>query len=180
MSEFLDPNTVSNSDEQYRLHMERYAWARAAIKGPIVANAACSCNYGYEILKTPGRLVIGFDRNKSALDLARSRGLNMFIEKDIQGETFDGFTSLVCLETFEHLQSPWEFLGGLSSTIKEIVLSTPIIPTKHFNEWHLHDFTEDEVKNGMQSLGWNIEQVKYQDEQMLSKPTYIWIYATKR
>lgn len=179
MSEWLDPYELPEQDEQRRLHIERYQFAKDNIKGNVVANAACSCNYGYEFLKTPGRLVIGFDRNPVAIDLARRIYSDMLIEKDIQDEAFDGFSSLVCLETFEHLEKPWEFLKSLSTTVKEVVLSTPVCPTKHFNEWHLHDFTVEDVKFGLEDNGWNIQQWFFQNEQNLPHPTYLVLYATR-
>lgn len=179
MSEFIEPYSLPDGDQQKDLHLYRYRWAKDHIEGSVVANAACSTNYGWEILKENGRLVIGFDRNDSALDIARKNDRYWFIKHDIQDERFDGFTSLVCLETFEHLQKPWYFLDNLSPTLKELVLSTPIIPTKHFNEWHLHDFTDEEVKQGLKDRGWNVIDTAFQDEPGLACPTYILVYATR-
>jgi hypothetical protein len=180
MAEWLNPYDLGEGDEQRRLHIGRYNWAKEHIKGNVVANAACSCNYGYSILNDGARLVIGFDRNPVGLNLARSSGADLVIEKDIQTYSFQGFTTLVCLETFEHLKDPWGFLRNLSLSVKELVLSTPIIPTKHFNEWHLHDFTEKEILNGIKELGWKIERTAYQDEdQFLPNHTYILVYATR-
>lgn len=179
MSEFIHPYSLNENDEQYKLHVGRYKWAAEMIKGMVVANAACSTNYGSDFLKTFGRLVIGFDRNPHALEIARKEGRNLVIDKDIQDETFEGFTTLVCLETFEHLKEPWKFLENLHPTVKEIVISVPCIPTKHFNEWHLHDFTIESFKEGIRERGWNIIHEARQDESWLPKPTYIMVYATR-
>lgn len=179
MSEYIHPYSLPDGDEQRRLHLERYNFARDVIRGSVVANAACSTNYGWDILKSPGRFVLGFDRNDAALACATSEGRYFFVKRDIQGEVFDGFDTLVCLETFEHLQDPWGFLKNLSPTVKELVLSTPCIPTKHFNEWHLHDFTAQEVIDGLEALGWTVQKTAYQDESPLPKPTYILLYATR-
>jgi 2-polyprenyl-3-methyl-5-hydroxy-6-metoxy-1,4-benzoquinol methylase len=180
MSEFIEPFDLGEGDAQRRLHLGRYNWANEMVKGFVVANAACSTNYGYEILKKPGRLVIGFDRNDSALDIARRKNRDWFIKMDIEKERFDGFTALVCLETFEHLKEPWEFLKGLSQTVKELVLSVPCIPTKHLNEWHLHDFTVNEVREGLNKLRWQINNEALQDEPGLPCPTYFLVYATRK
>ncbi len=179
MSEFIEPSYLSDNDEQKQLHLGRYKWAGDHVKGNVVANAACSTNYGHAYLKLPGRLVIGFDRNKTALGIADAFNRYYYIKRDIQTEDFDGFDSLVCLETFEHLENPLAFLDGLSKTVKELVLSVPIIPTKHFNEFHLTDFTEQEIKDILTNAGWTIKDSFYQDEQALTKPTYIIIYAQR-
>lgn len=179
MSEFIEPWDLPDGSEQKDLHLGRYRWAAQMIKGNVVANAACSTNYGYEILYQPGRLVVGYDRSDDALGIATRKSRPRFIKLDIQEEPFDGYTTLVCLETFEHLPRPWDFLKNLSLTVKELVMSVPIIPTKHFNEFHLHDFTADEVRDGLKNLGWNIQAEAFQDEEWLEKPTYLLIYATK-
>lgn len=81
MAEWLNPYDLPEDDEQRRLHLGRYNWAKEHIKGSVVANAACSCNYGYSILNDGTRLVIGFDRNPVGLNLARSSGADLVIEK---------------------------------------------------------------------------------------------------
>lgn len=184
MSEWLNPYEFAEDNEQRKLHIGRYRWAATMIHGLAVANAACSCNYGAEILmgkpQVPGRLVVGFDRNPEGLALARKVFPEYEVrEQDIQDESFEGFTSLVCLETFEHLKEPWKFLDGLAASVTEIVLSVPVIPTKHFNEWHLHDFTMDEMREGLKKRGWKLKSEATQDESNLQKPTYGLFYATR-
>lgn len=179
MAEYIHPYDLPEGDEQRNLHLDRYNWANAHIQSNVIANAACSTNYGTPILERPQRLVVGFDRNSAALSRAYDEGRYRFIKRDIQEETFNGFTGLVCLETFEHLERPWDFLSALSCTVRELVLSVPCIPTKHFNEWHLHDFTAQEVIDGLEARGWSVQDTMYQDESPLPKPTYILIYATR-
>lgn len=179
MAEFCEPFDLPEGDEQRKLHIGRYEWAKEMIKGYVVANAACSTNYGYEILRAPLRLVVGFDRNPVALALAHDKRRGYVIERDIQDETFDGFTTLVCLETLEHLERPWSFLKELSPSVTELVLSAPIIPTKHFNEWHLHDFTKADILDGLKEQGWRIKHWATQNEDGLPSPTYLLIYAIR-
>lgn len=179
MSEYIHPYDLSEGDEQHRLHVGRYKWAAEMLKGLVVANAACSTNYGSPLLAKPGRLVIGFDRNQTALGRARKEGRDLVIDKDIQCETFEGFSSIVSLETIEHLPDPKAFVSGWSKTVRECVISVPIIPTKHFNEWHLHDFTKEEARALLTNNGWKIEAEAYQDESGLAQPTYILLYATR-
>lgn len=179
MSEFIHPYALPKTSEQYQLHVGRYKWAAQMIHGMVVANAACSTNYGSDHLKKTGRLVIGFDRNDTALAIARSENRDLVIQKNIQNECFEGFDTIVSLETIEHLDDPHAFVKNWSKTIKECVISVPIIPTKHFNEWHKHDFTKEQAKDLLISNGWKIEHEAFQDEQGLDKPTYILLYATR-
>lgn len=180
MSEWIEIPDLDENHEQWKLHIERYKWARNHLKGTIVANGACGTNYAYHILKSPRNVVIGFDKNKDALAIARAKGRDLVIEKDIQEEPFDGFTSLVSLETIEHLLHPWKFIEQLSETVYEVVLSVPIVPTKHINRWHLHDFTETEFLDALKGYGWNVQDKLYQYEEAF-KPhiTYIVIYAIR-
>lgn len=181
MSEWINPHSLPDGDQQKRLHIGRYLWAKEHLSASTiaVANAACSCNYGYEYLKRDGRLVIGFDRNRYGIDDARKAGFDLVIEKDIQEETFDGFDAVVSLETIEHLDDPEGFIKGWSKTVKECVVSVPCIPTKHFNEWHKHDFTQDEARKLLTNAGFKIKAEAFQDEDGLDKPTYILLYATR-
>lgn len=179
MSEYIHPYDLPEDNEQHRLHVGRYNWAAEMIKGMVVANAACSTNYGSILLQKPGRLVIGYDRNHMALQRARDENRDLVIEKDIQNETFEGFSTIVSLETIEHLPDPHAFVKNWSKTLKECVISVPIIPTKHFNEWHLHDFTKVEARKLLTENGWKIETEAFQDEVGLTKPTYILLYAKR-
>jgi 2-polyprenyl-3-methyl-5-hydroxy-6-metoxy-1,4-benzoquinol methylase len=181
MSEWINPHKLPDGDQQKRLHLGRYAWAKEmlSINSKAVANAACSCNYGYEYLKRDGRLVIGFDRNPDGLSQARRDGFSLVVDKDIQEETFDGFDAIVSLETIEHLKDPYAFVKGWSKTVKECVISVPCIPTKHFNEWHLHDFTQEDARKLVRDAGFTVVSEAFQDEDGLPKPTYMLIYAKR-
>lgn len=181
MSEWIDPYSLPDNDEQRRLHLGRYEWAKVNVRGANVANAACSCNYGSKILmecNVPNRFVVGFDRNPDGLKLARERYPNLkVIDQDIQKEMFQHFDALVSLETIEHLKDPVAFLKGLAPSVKELVASVPIIPTVGINEWHLHDFTKESFRKIVTDLGWKIEREATQDE--AGKETYLLIYATR-
>lgn len=155
VTEWSDIEALPKDDRIRRLHEERYEWAAWAIKGAKrIANAACGTNYGAPILGVKGREVTGFDRGETQAQVAKARGRGDVVLGDLQGQTFDGFDALVCIETLEHLERPWDFLRGLSGTVRELVVSVPIIPTKHVNPFHLHDFTAQEVKAGLNALGW--------------------------
>lgn len=180
MSEWIDPYSLPASSEQRRLHVDRYAWAASSLQSrSLAANAACSNNYGSDILKSAGIPSYGYDRCAKAIAEAHAAGRKNCEVRDIEdaGLDFSGFGSLVCLETIEHLKEPAAFTGKISADVREMVLSTPIIPTKHLNEFHLHDFTEAEIRSLVESSGWNIRKASYQDEN--GNRTYILIYAVR-
>jgi O-antigen biosynthesis protein len=180
MSEWIEIPELNDDDEQKNLHLERYKWAKNKIKGTIVANAACGTNYAYQLLKDTDNLVIGFDINVDALNIARDKGRDLVIWKDIEKEEFSGFTSMVCLETLEHLKNPFVFLKNISLSIKEMVISVPIVPTKGINRWHLHDFTEESFKTDIKNLGWEIkDSFKQFEARFLPEPTYLILYVIR-
>jgi hypothetical protein len=165
-TEWCDIPSLPDSDPQKRWHLHRYEWAASRLKGVDVANAACGTAYGNNILHDgqPMCAATGYDRNDEALTVAELRGRHVQLVADLQDETMHGHDSLVTIETLEHLERPWEWLGGLSGDVKELILSVPIIPTKHANPFHLHDFTEADVLGKLERLGWRVTDKEYQDE----------------
>ena len=180
-SEWGDIPTLPDSDQQKGWHLYRYAWAAQRIKGTVIANAACGTNYGAVILRAghPERSVKGYDRSDEALAIAASYAVPGKIatefSPDIQADNFNGYDTLVCLETIEHLRDPASFLKCLAPN--ELVLSCPIIPTKHANEFHLHDFTEDDVYGMVRAAGYRVVEAAKQDE--WQKDAVILIHAVK-
>jgi desulfoferrodoxin (superoxide reductase-like protein) len=70
------------------------------------------------------------------------------------GDTFD---VSVTFETIEHLIEPQEFVSWLCQiTTRTIVASVPVVPSTHFNHFHLHDFTEHDLPAMFASCGWGL------------------------
>lgn len=168
--EWSDIPALPNGNTQKNLHLYRYAWANAHLQSRTVANAACGSGYGNAALlfDHSERQVRGFDRSHQALAIANRKyaGDNSSFAApcDIEQERMAGFRAVVSLETLEHLKDPWGWLGRLSPDVRELILSVPIVPTKHYNQYHLHDFTETEIRYGLANLGWRITDTEYQDE----------------
>jgi 2-polyprenyl-3-methyl-5-hydroxy-6-metoxy-1,4-benzoquinol methylase len=156
--EWDDIPSLAENNPQREFHLFRYKWAAEHIFGLIVANAACGSGYGTPILAAgvPDRTVVGFDRSDDALAINAEKGYGHAIKCDIEAQNFSGYDVLVSLETFEHLKDPVSWLKVLSPDVKELVLSVPIIPTKHNNEHHLADYTEGEILNVLKALGWKV------------------------
>jgi 2-polyprenyl-3-methyl-5-hydroxy-6-metoxy-1,4-benzoquinol methylase len=51
----------------------------------------------------------------------------------------------VCFETLEHLTNPQHLAEQVAKAKRLVIVSVPTRPTKHFNKYHLHDFTVDDV-----------------------------------
>lgn len=165
--EWDDIPSLPENDPQRDWHLFRYRWCAERLQGKLIANAACGSGYGSRILAERAMRVVGFDRNETALAIARNKYANDVCEyeyADLQDETLFGFEALCCVETLEHLPDPVAFLRRLGSTVKELALSVPIVPTKHANVHHLHDFTEQEILNILRALGWTIVETAHQDE----------------
>jgi 2-polyprenyl-3-methyl-5-hydroxy-6-metoxy-1,4-benzoquinol methylase len=55
------------------------------------------------------------------------------------------FDVAVCFETLEHLSEPARLARVLCQAQRLAVVSVPTVPTKHMNEFHLHDFTVESL-----------------------------------
>ncbi|QGH72291.1 MAG: methyltransferase [Podoviridae sp. ctg2L5] len=141
-------------DGPSRAHLFRYYAARGYLeKDDVVKDVACGCGYGTAILGRVARHAIGLDYEKEAIGHAKEyHGVKQnnieFQVADFNAEIVLPKTSVsVSIETIEHLADPQKFANMLkSSTTRLIFLTTPIIPTKHENPHHLHDFTPGQVE----------------------------------
>lgn len=138
-------------DSVARSHLYRYYSARGYVEpGEIVLDAACGCGAGTEALSKVAGKVIGMDRDKDAIEFAQinhKKDNNYFVVGNLdQLEKFPEVDVTVSLETLEHLRYPESFASKvMNSTKKRIIISTPIIPTKHEDSTHLQDFNEQQV-----------------------------------
>lgn len=147
--------------------LNRYEWATTFVKNCNVANAACASNYGALILEGAGNRVTGFDIDPVAIATAERDGLVPAVLADITTLDLGGFDALVSLETLEHLERPFEWLQGLSSSVAKLVTSVPIVPTMHNNRFHRHDFTEATFLDGLQGAGWKVRETWLQNDDVL-------------
>lgn len=130
-------------ENERRGHEIRYRMARGFIEpGDTVVDAACGAGYGADIL-TNGLDIeyIGYDAFMPSKLKNQSRDNRKFIKQDlcefeiaIDPDVFVGF------ETIEHLTDYTTYVKSAKKSRKWIIVSAPIIPTKHINPYHLHDF----------------------------------------
>lgn len=118
-----------------------------------VLDMACGTGYGAKFLK--GKY-IGVDK----IELCG----NIVADLNNWKPDFD-FDVGISFETIEHLRDYKEFLETLKKAKRLIIYSAPITPTKDRNEFHLHDFTYEELRRFF--LGWG--KIVYEERQKHSK-----------
>lgn len=141
--EWLDVPNLPDGFWEKGAHLSRYRWVvgqEDRVSFGRVADAACGMGYGTQMLRDGGLDAVGFDCDPNAIALAVERYGGEFHQLDVQHATFRAFKTLVCFEILEHLVNPWRFIEQVE--VQTIFASAPIIPTKEFNPFHKHDFTE--------------------------------------
>ena len=130
-------------------HVERYRWARQFIgEKDTVLDIACGIGYGADLLTGAGQSYVGVDKRGVASPTFAREGA-VFIGADIDSWWPDFVPDVsICYETLEHVQNPDRLADMLQGvTARTICVSVPIVPTVGINPWHLHDFTEQDIRN---------------------------------
>ena len=145
-----------------RQHLARYRIACAYIRvGDRVLDAACGAGYGSFLLAEAGARVLGVDRDSEALDHARTtydHSRIKWLQADLEGplDLDDRFDRIVCFETIEHVRSASALVKRLASLLSPrglLICSVPIVPTMHFDPFHLRDFTDETFLNLLTDTG---------------------------
>lgn len=127
-------------------HRYRYELAAGWLEpGERVLDVACGIGYGAKLMTdvTPVKYV-GVDKIVPDQEFA---GLGKFyagVNLDEWVPDFEWDVS-VCFETLEHVGNPEHLAKQVAKAKRLIIVSVPTRPTKHFNPYHLHDFTVDDV-----------------------------------
>jgi 2-polyprenyl-3-methyl-5-hydroxy-6-metoxy-1,4-benzoquinol methylase len=127
-------------------HVYRYELASEWLKrGDTVLDVACGVGYGAEILTRKTAIsYVGVDKIEPATQFKQFGRFH-------SGVNLDGWVPdlrwdvSVCFETLEHLANPQHLANQVMRAKRLIFVSVPTRPTKHFNKFHLHDFTVDDV-----------------------------------
>ncbi len=142
-------------------HEARYALAAGFLRpGDVVVDAACGIGYGALVLDAHHDVTYyGVDQDTSIVAV-KERPRRTFIEADLQvwQPPFE-FDVAVGFETIEHLQNYQTYLEWVRRSKRYIIVSVPIVPTKHDNVFHVHDFKRDEIVQLIKADGqWRLFQ----------------------
>ena len=134
----------------YNEHVYRYNTITPYLYGMVV-DCGCGGGYGSEIIAASDKVsqVIGLDNNLDAIRYANQYHHGpkaSFHLINLGLGCMDG-DCVVAIEVLEHLANPELFLSLAKDRCDLMAISTPIIPTKHMNPWHLHDFTVEQVRS---------------------------------
>lgn len=126
-------------------HVERYALAAdLASPGEVILDAASGVGYGATVLREAGWTGTYHAADMPGVHDPRFPGTVHEVDLNTWQPPFE-FDVALCFETLEHLDDPAAWARQVSRTKRLAVVSVPTVPTKHFNPWHLHDFTVDDV-----------------------------------
>ena len=152
MCERLTRDDLESMPLQGPLHKYRYEFA-SQFAGPTdtVVDAAAGCGYGQDYFS--GRWI--------GVDKIGGEGV---IAADLCTWTADfPFDVFVGLETIEHLANYLAYVQNAKAACRQIIISTPIVPTKHFNPFHLHDFTQESLEALFVDEDWKVDVFEQQD-----------------
>lgn len=124
-------------------HVARYQYAAAHVRdGETVNDIACGTGYGAVfLLRGPYR---GYDR--PGVPDPSFPGSFHAADLDEPGWRPGVADVTVCFETLEHVQDPAHLAAVIAETSRRaIIVSVPVVPTRHLNPHHLHDFTVEDV-----------------------------------
>lgn len=139
----------------YAEHLTRYLVGQDLVKGKTVLDIACGSGYGTQILAKTAKKVYGVDIDKASVDYAqRKYGTKNteFLVGDgeripLKDNTVD---VVITYETIEHIKDYEQFMREVSRVLIPdglAVVSTPNdIEFAEGNHYHLHEFTEKELK----------------------------------
>ncbi len=129
--------------DQHPGHVARYQYAAQHVReGDRVNDIACGSGYGAVLL--PGCRYRGYDR--PGIPDASFPGDFRPADLDDPAWVPEPAEVTVCFETLEHVKDPARLARVIATTTgRAIVVSVPVVPTRHENPHHLHDFTEADI-----------------------------------
>lgn len=133
-------------------HVQRYGFVRQYVHDHVL-DCACGCGYGtYMLSKNPDvKSIIGVDRSKEAIDFA----MDNYCDKktffthceNIEDFEVECIDQLVSIETIEHLKDPMTLIEmAIRNEVPELIISFPTKKSTHYNKFHYHDFTFNDIK----------------------------------
>ena len=159
---------ITRATERREGHEFRYRLASGfASSGDTVLDAACGTGYGFDLLPGSSNYV-GVDRTLATLEVGLVDSVRaQFIEADLcQWEPDFDFDVFVSFETIEHLADYTALIAAAKKAEYWVLLSTPIVPTKKSNSYHVHDFVPGDLRRLMVDDNWRHYQTVQQPSEV--------------
>lgn len=141
------------SEIRFHEHLRRYAAIRRFCYGKVL-DFASGCGYGSFILSVNPDVerVVGVDKDGDAVKWADNEyktDKTEFRCRDIE-EVSEKFDTLVSLEAIEHFED-LSLIPRLAERceVDNVIISYPDKKSTHFNRYHLHDFSAQDILNLM-------------------------------
>lgn len=162
-------------------HLQRYDYFKDFYKDKIILDAACGSGYGSEIMiKNGAKKVIGIDVDKNIIEKNKKKYHYSNLEfYELACENIRdlkvSFDLIVSFETIEHLKSPDEFIKQTYQVLNKdglLIISSPNVKRfsaylpEQTNEYHLHEFDFDELKQLLIKENFKIIQSYHQSESL--------------
>jgi 2-polyprenyl-3-methyl-5-hydroxy-6-metoxy-1,4-benzoquinol methylase len=133
-----------------------------------VLDIACGAGYGSQMLGQAGaKSVTGVDVCSRTVDYAQknyqSPGVTFLCANAEEFTWPESFDVVISFETMEHLHQPAQFLGRLHNLLVPggcLLLSVPLGETSHFDPYHLHAFSQNDVMMLLENAGFKVESYR--------------------
>jgi 2-polyprenyl-3-methyl-5-hydroxy-6-metoxy-1,4-benzoquinol methylase len=150
--------------ETLKLHLEKYHFAGKNLIPGLVADIAGGAGYGSYLIATEYgqriKKIFAIDNNNDAISYAKKKYNHPLIDFRLMDafdfEPAEPLSTIISLETIEHLPNPEEFVKKLSGWLAKggrLIASVPVTPSVDANPYHLQDFTISSFKRIFSACG---------------------------
>jgi cyclopropane fatty-acyl-phospholipid synthase-like methyltransferase len=108
--------------------------------------------------------VVGVDICSQIVEYAKKHyqipGIDFICADAEQFECLEPFDVVISFETIEHLKNPTYFLTQLSNYLTSngvLMMSVPLGETRHFDPYHLHAFTHEQIFTLLEATGFCVD-----------------------
>lgn len=134
--------------------------------GDDILDAACGIGYGEHILRDGAKfdMYYGIDILDPEYRLKFKdpySSIHYKIDLTLTLPVLD-FDIAIGFETLEHLDDYSKYIQTLKQAKEMVFMSVPIVPSKHVNHHHIHDFKFDDVIDLMVDDDWELYQALVQ------------------
>jgi SAM-dependent methyltransferase len=147
------------TEDELEQHLERYRWvAGYTAPGETVLDVACGTAYARELF-VPWASWIGVDKVEPVAEGQIQADLRVW-----QGWRDLSYDVVASFETIEHLEDSSNLVAMCKRARRWIAVSTPYIPSVHFNPYHVHDYSPADVVALFSDDVWRLQFYREQAE----------------